>query len=245
MYNFFVENNAVNGVYLIDGNNLNHLKNVLRMKVGDEIIISTNGASSLCKITEISDNNCLAEVLEENYLNTELPVEIHLFQGLPKSDKLELIIQKAVELGVSAIIPTEMHRSIVKIEPKKEQKKVERWQAISESAAKQSKRNLIPQVKTPLSLKQAVKTLEEYTHVLVPYENALGMQATKNALSELKRGDKVAVFIGPEGGFEDFEIELLKQSGAKTLSLGKRILRTETASITTLSMLMLYIDTNL
>ncbi len=245
MYNFFVETKHDNGIYTLNGSDYNHLKNVLRMKVGDEVIVSYNGKSDLCIIKEFLLDTCVLSVKEENYINSELPIYISLYQGLPKVDKLELIIQKAVELGVSAIIPTEMHRSIVKIEPKKEQKKVERWQAISESAAKQSKRNIIPEVKTPLSLKQAVKNLDSYNHVLVPYENFNGMQATEETLSCLRPGDKVAVFIGPEGGFEDFEIELLKQAGAKTISLGKRILRTETAAITTLSMLMLHAETKL
>ena len=245
MYNFFAQNGKVNGEYLITGGDFNHIKNVLRMREGDNLLVSFNGVSDLCRIKSFLVDTAVCEVVEENCVSSELPITIHLFQGLPKADKLELIIQKAVELGVNEITPTEMHRSIVRIDAKKEDKKVLRWQAICESAAKQSKRNVIPKINAPKTLKQTLNLLKDYNHVLVPYESLYGMEPTKNSLSKIKKGDKIALFIGPEGGFENSEIELLKGASAETISLGKRILRTETASITALSMLMLYAELNI
>ena len=208
-------------------------------------MLSYDKTSSLAKISQITDEIIVCDIVNENYANTELPVNIHLFQGLPKSDKLELIIQKAVELGVSTITPVEMSRSIVKIEDKKKKSKLERFQAISESAAKQSKRTIIPEVLDIIPFKLALEKALNYEHVLVPYENEKGMIETDNALKSIKAGENVAIFIGPEGGFSDDEIALAKEKGGKIISLGKRILRTETAAITALSMIMLHAEINL
>ena len=183
--------------------------------------------------------------MERNFQDTSLPIEIYLLQGLPKADKLELIIQKTVELGVHAIVPVEMKRSIVKIEEKKKESKTQRWQAISESASKQSKRTIIPTVHTPMTFDKALEFAKSLDLLLVPYESKNGMQDTVDALNQIKSGMKVGVLIGPEGGFEDSEIEKSLSIGAKVISLGKRILRTETASITTLAMLMLHCETRL
>lgn len=246
MFNFFVsENFRTDDSYYISGADYNHIKNVLRMKEGDTFLVSENGISNLCKIMAFENENVVARIIEENYQSTELPVKIHLFQGLPKSDKLELIIQKTAELGVFSITPTEMNRSIVKIEDKKKKNKIERWQAISESAAKQSKRNIIPEIRNIVSFKEALKEASLYDLILVPFESEKGMESTKNALNEIKAGMDIAVFIGPEGGFDDKEIETAKEQGAKILSLGKRILRTETAAITAVSLLMLHTEMNL
>lgn len=246
MYNFFVDKSNVNNTTaVISGNDFNHIKNVLRMRVGDEFLISVDGVSSLCKLSAFENDSVIAEIIAENYLDTKLPIEIYLFQGLPKSDKMELIIQKAVELGVSKIIPVEMKRCVVKLDGKNKVSKVSRWQLIAESAAKQSKRNEIPRVLDVLTYNQALEMAKELDLFIVPYENKNGMQSTLSALKEIKKGYKVGVLIGPEGGFEDSEAKLSESFGGKLISLGKRILRAETASITALSMLMLYAEMNI
>ena len=245
MYNFFVEGGMENdGVFRITGADHNHIKNVLRMREGDTFLVSCEGKSHLCSLCGVDEEAALAEIIEEDYQDTELPVQIYLFQGLPKGDKLELIIQKAVELGACGIIPVEMNRSVVKLDEKKKKSKQERWQAIAESAAKQSKRNIIPTVSEAVSYKNAMKLASEMDVFLVPYENERGMAATAEALSKIKGGCKVGVLIGPEGGFDDSEISAAKENGGDIVSLGKRILRAETAAITALSMCMLYIEMN-
>ena len=246
MYNFFVEESDRNGdLFAISGSDCNHIKNVLRMRVGDSLLVSSNRISHLCEITAIDDNSVLVKVTEENYKSTNLPIKIHLFQGLPKSDKMELIIQKCVELGVEEIIPVEMNRCVSKLDNKKKLSKVSRWQSISESAAKQSKRNSIPKISEVLSFKAAMNYAESLDIMLIPYENAEGMSATKRALSEVKSGMSVGIFIGPEGGFDENEINSATAAGGKSISLGKRILRTETAAITAVSMCMLYAEMEL
>ncbi len=243
MFNFFTnEDNRQGNTFHLTGSDCNHIKNVLRMKNGDNFLISCDGKSHLCSLTECEQDFAVAEIIQEDFQNTELPVNIYLFQGLPKSDKMELIIQKAVELGVHRIIPVEMNRCIVKLEGKKATSKTARWQAISESAAKQSKRNLIPLVETPVSYSEAIKKAAELDLILVPYEDEKGMSATKDALSLIKKDSSVGIFIGPEGGFEKTEIEKALSSGGKIISLGKRILRTETAAITAVGMCMLHIE---
>ncbi len=240
MFNFFVDdNNRVGDRYFISGGDYNHIKNVLRMKVGDTFLISDGGTGNLCEIENISGDTITAKVIEENYKNAELPIKIYLFQGLPKSDKMELIIQKAVELGAYEIIPTEMKRCVVRLDEKKKKTKVARWQAISESAAKQSKRSIIPHVHEVMRYKEALAYANELDTVLVPYENERGMAATKEALKEIKSGSSVGIFIGSEGGFEREEIEDAQKCGMKLISLGERILRTETAAITAVAMCML------
>lgn len=243
MYNFFVNDDCRQGDrYVITGADHNHIKNVLRMKVGDTILISANGKSNLCEIEIIDNDEIVAPIIEEDYQNTELPLQIHLFQGLPKSDKMELIIQKAVELGVYSITPIEMKRCIVKLDDKKKKSKQTRWQAISESAAKQSKRNTIPEINETVSYKAALNAAKELDLLLVPYENEDGILSTKEALAELKEAKSVGIIIGPEGGFDDAEIEAAKDAGGRIISLGKRILRTETAAITAVGMCMLYTE---
>lgn len=245
MYNFFVNETEKQGnCFIITESDFNHISNVLRMKTGDEILVSCNGQASLCTI-EIFSDYVKAEIIEEDYHNTNLPVKIHLFQGLPKSDKMELIIQKAVELGVEEITPVEMNRCVVKIEEKKKKSKKERWQLIAESAAKQSKRVVIPKVNDIISYKQFLEKSEELSVLLVPYENKEGMKATKEALKEIKSGDTVGIIIGPEGGFDEKEIDLVTGKNGKTISLGSRILRTETAAIASVTMCMLYAEMEL
>ncbi len=245
MFNFFADKNSRQGdFYYISGSDFNHIKNVLRMKTGETFLVSDNGESHLCEISSFEGETAVAKIIEENYQNTELPVRIYLFQGLPKSDKMELIIQKCVELGVYAIIPTEMSRCVVKLEDKKKKSKVDRWQSISESAAKQSKRNIIPEIMNVMSYKEALTFAEKLDMILVPYESENGMQGTKETLSKIRNGMNVGIFIGSEGGFDEKEITLAKEKGAEIISLGKRILRTETAAITSVAMCMLHIEMN-
>lgn len=246
MYNFFVdESQKLNDKYVITGTDFNHIKNVLRMNVGDTFLVSDNGVSNLCEIEIFENESVVAKILEENYNDTSLPVSIYLFQGLPKGDKMELIIQKTVELGVEGIIPVEMNRCVVKLDDKKKKSKVSRWQSISESAAKQSKCNRIPEISDVLTYKQALAKAKDLDLLLVPYESKNGMEDTKEALSQIKSGMSVGILIGPEGGFDEKEIEQAFEIGGKVISLGKRILRTETAAITSVSMCMLYAEMNL
>lgn len=246
MYNFFVdEREFLSNTPTLSGTDFNHIKNVLRLVEGDKFALSFGGRSNLCEITGFLPDAVCLKVVEHDFMDTSLPIKICLFQGLPKQEKFELIIQKAVELGAEKIVPVQMKRSIVKIDENKKKAKRERWNAISESAAKQCKRQFVPIVTEPLDIADAVSYAETFTHVLIPYECENKMSSTKDALSLIRSGDSVAIFIGPEGGFDDKEIQSLKDKGAKTVSLGKRVLRTETASIAALSMLMLYAEMNL
>ena len=245
MFNFFVDENKRQGnCYIITDADYNHIKNVLRMAEGEKLLVSVGGKSDLCEIERFEPDAVTVKILAENYNDTELKTKIYLFQGLPKSDKMELIIQKSVELGVAGIIPVEMSRSVVKLDGKKKVSKQSRWQSIAESAAKQSKRNIIPKVFDVVNLKQALDMASEYDMLIVPYECKAGMVATKNAINQLKSCKSVGILIGPEGGFEPKEIELAERNGGKIISLGKRILRTETAAITAVGMCMLALETD-
>ena len=245
MFNFFADASIKhNNCYYISGSDFNHIKNVLRMKVGDEILVSCDGESDLCVLREFSCDTVIAEIIKDNFQDTELPVKIYLFEGLPKSDKMELIIQKCVELGVYAVVPTEMSRCVVKLDEKKKKSKLSRWQSISESAAKQSKRNTVPEIMNVMSYKEALLFAEKLDLFLVPYESKNGMTDTVSALKEIKNGMSVGILVGPEGGFEEKEVEEALSAGAKVISLGKRILRTETAAITAVGMCMLYSEIN-
>ncbi|MBE6809513.1 MAG: 16S rRNA (uracil(1498)-N(3))-methyltransferase [Ruminococcaceae bacterium] len=246
MYNFFVNaDNKKENRYFIMGDDYKHIKNVLRMTVGEQFLVSCNDISDLCEIESFESDTVVVKIIEKNYQSTNLPIKIHLFQGLPKSDKLELIIQKAVELGVTTVTPVSMKRSIVKIDDKKKKSKQERWQAIATAAAKQSKRTSVPEVCDIISYKEFIERAKDLDLLLVPYECAEGMSATKTALSEIKNGMNVGIIIGPEGGFEEKEVDTALSIGGKVISLGSRILRTETAAITSIAMCMLYSEMEL
>ncbi len=241
MYHFFIDSAAVGGNKVkITGKDFNHIAHVLRMKEGEELSVSESGTVTeyRCKIAAFEEDAVILDVLSTYENDTELPAKITLFQGLPKADKMELIIQKAVELGVTDIVPVEMARSVVKLDDKKGAAKTARWQGIAEAAAKQSKRGIIPNVGTPISYKEALKLAADYDELWVPYENAEGFSYTKKLISEFAAGESVAIIIGPEGGFEPSEIENAKDAGGKIISLGKRILRTETAGLVILSLIM-------
>ena len=247
MYNFFIESDGVfaDG-YKITGKDYNHVKNVLRMKTGEDLLVTYGGKSNLCCITDITESEIVVKIIKQDYQCTELPISVTLFQGIAKGEKMELVIQKAVELGASEIVPVEMKRCVAKIEKNKVKQKTERFNLISESASKQSKRNVIPKVLEPMSFNTALDYAKNFDIFIVPYECADGMTATLNALKEIKRSYKIGVLIGAEGGFDDSEIEKAKAlPNARIISLGKRILRTETASITALSAIMLYAETNI
>ena len=240
MYNFFVERDQFyNHTVDIKDENFNHIKNVLRMKIDDELIVSCKetGNSFLCKISEIGENKIVCKIVEERE-STEPAVEVSLFQGIPKSDKMELIIQKNVEIGINKIYPVEMKFCIGKI---KDNKKITRWQTIAEAAAKQSKRNIIPTIENSISFKEMTEVLKEYDLALVAYENEEKTNI-KEVLQQNPDAKKLAIIIGPEGGISKEEVENLVSNGAKEVSLGKRILRTETASISMLSMIMYQYD---
>lgn len=240
MYQFFVEPGQINEndkSVIITGADVNHIKNVLRMKVGEELAVSNgiDGREYRCGIVALGEDSveCELRFIKEDAV--ELPVKVTLFQGLPKADKMELIIQKAVELGVTEIVPVATKRCVVKLDDKKAASKVARWQSIAEAAAKQSKRGIIPQVLTVQSFKLALQQAAEMDVRLIPYELASGMEHTRELLGSLKQGQSVAVFIGPEGGFEESEIALAEENGVESITLGKRILRTETAGMTVLA----------
>ncbi len=243
MYHFFVEEKQVNGENAyISGSDVNHIVNVLRMKIGEELLISVKGDwDYLCKIEEIENDRVNLKVLE-SMEQRELPIKLTLLQGIPKSDKLEMIIQKAIELGVSEIIPVKTNRVVVKIDEKKTQAKVNRWNAIAESAAKQSKRSIIPKVLKPQTIDNALEIVKDYGVKLLPYENADGIKKTKDILNSLDSKNNIAVFIGPEGGFEEAEVKKSTDSGFEVITLGKRILRTETAGLALLSNIMIRLE---
>ncbi|MBQ2981708.1 MAG: 16S rRNA (uracil(1498)-N(3))-methyltransferase [Lachnospiraceae bacterium] len=244
MHHFFVSPDQIDERYVtITGGDVNHIKNVLRMKIDEELLIS-NGQDKdyYCKIESISDNEIKALILDEEFEGTELPTELYLFQGLPKSDKMELIIQKAVELGVKEIIPVATKRCVVKLDDKKEASKIKRWQAISESAAKQSRRTIIPEISSVMSFREAINRAKEFELGIIPYENFKDMTETKEVLNKVQKGIKIGIFIGPEGGFEESEIQYALENGIHPISLGKRILRTETAGLAILSVLMFQLE---
>ncbi|MDD6156472.1 MAG: 16S rRNA (uracil(1498)-N(3))-methyltransferase [Lachnospiraceae bacterium] len=239
MYQFFVEDEQVQAQekIMITGSDVNHIKNVLRMRAGERVRISdASGKAYFCHLEEVRDDAVVATIDQVDERGTELGNKIILFQGLPKGDKMELIIQKATELGISEIYPVAMKNCVVKLDDKKAQSKVTRWQTIAESAAKQSKRTVIPKVQMPVTWKKALDLASAMDVKLVPYENERGMEATRETIRGIKKGQTVAIFVGPEGGFSPEEIDLPEEY--KRISLGRRILRTETAGFATLSMLV-------
>ena len=241
MHRFFVEEPAMGADGItITGGDVNHIKNVLRMSVGDKICVinGQNNKEYYCEITALGSDTVDTRICEIRESDQELANEIVLFQGLPKSDKMELIIQKAVELGVHTIVPVSTDRTVVKLDAKKEANKRKRWMSISESAAKQSGRLRIPEVTQVVSFREALEMAGKMDVRLIPYELAEGMEKTREIMSGIQPGQSVAVFIGPEGGFESSEIEKAREIGVQSITLGKRILRTETAGLVTLAMLV-------
>lgn len=243
MSKFFIKSNQIsNNNIKIIGEDVNHIKNVLRLKIDDDIKIcdSETSINYICSINNISSNEINCSILKEVKDEVEGNVTLHIFQGLPKADKMELIIQKGTELGVSEFIPVSFKRCVVKLSGKDEDKKIERWNKISEVAAKQCGRDIIPVVNKINSIKNVCSKINDYDLVLVAYEGE-NNNYIKNELLTLKKEldkYKIAVIIGPEGGIDIEEVNLLKSSGAKVVSLGKRILRTETVALQVSSIIM-------
>lgn len=243
MRKFFVESNQIENKKIeIIGENVNHIKNVLRLDIGEKIKIcdKTNSINYISEITEITNRTVNCNILEIAENQAEGNVELHIFQGLPKADKMELIIQKGTELGVSEFIPVAFKRSIVKLSGKDETKKIDRWNKIAEVAAKQSGRDLVPKVRNVENIKNVCNEIKDYDIVLLAYELEEN-NYIKNELQKLKNTKesyKIAVIIGPEGGIEQEEVNILEANGAKVISLGKRILRTETVALQVSSIIM-------
>lgn len=247
MFQFFVDKTQVNeeaGLVFITGADVNHICHVLRMRVGEQFYVTDgeSGGKYLCALKEASEDQVTCDILRNIEESSELPCEITLYQGLPKADKMELIIQKAVELGVSRIVPVSTKRSIVKLDDKKAGAKISRWQGIAEAAAKQSKRDVIPQIGDVMTLKAALAEAADFEVSMMPYENAEGMAFTRKLLDEIRPGQRIAIFIGPEGGFDESEVEAALSQGTQPVTLGRRILRTETAGLAMLSMLVYVLE---
>lgn len=244
MYRFFVDKeNILEDSVVIEGQDVNHIKNVLRMKTGEEILVSDgNDREYRCSIEEISCDAVKAKIIDIDGPCRELPVKVYLFQGLPKGDKFETVIQKMVELGAYEIVPVTTKRAIVKLDEKKATNKVKRWNTIAESAAKQSKRGIIPKVADVCSFKQAVAKAEELDMIIIPYEEAENMEYTRQVIAQIKPGMTVGIFIGPEGGFAKEEVEEVLSKGGSSVTLGRRILRTETAGMAIMSVIMFALE---
>lgn len=244
MYRFFV---PVENVYekeiRITGDDINHIKNVLRMSEGEKVVVSCGqGTDYYCIIENIQETGITLRIKEMKPVSTELPVRIVLFQALPKLDKMELVIQKAIELGASEVVPVRSRRCVVKLEDKKEEKKLTRWRNIAESAAKQSGRGILPEIHSIMDFDKAMEYAKELDTVMIPYELCETMTESEETIKKAAGQRSVGIFIGPEGGFERSEIELATENGAVPISLGKRILRTETAGLAVLSVLMFLIE---
>ena len=243
MPRFFVKNEQIKGTTIeILGEDVKHIKNVLRKQIGDNIEICDQDTekSYICEIEKIGNESILTNIIEE-LQSYDDNIKVDIYQGLPKADKMELIIQKSIELGVNSIIPVAMKRCVVKIESKDESKKIARWQKIAESAAKQSGRSTIPEIRNIVNIEKIIQLIKEYDCVIVAYENEKN-NTIKRELLEIKEKVhdkvKIAVVIGPEGGLEEKDVELLKHNGAKIVTLGHRILRTETVALNVLSVIM-------
>lgn len=244
MHHFFVTPAQVDeSTIYIEGPDVNHMKNVLRMKYGEQLEVSDgNNLKYVCSVQAYEDDKAILDILEKKEADTELDSEIYLFQGLPKSDKMDLIVQKAVELGVSYVVPVSTKRAVVKLDEKKAAKKVDRWNTIAESAAKQAGRSKIPEVTQVMSFNEALKKSQELDVVLIPYELAEGMSEARKIIRNIGKGQSIGIFIGPEGGFDHDEVEKAVECGAKSITLGKRILRTETAGLAVLAILMFELE---
>ena len=249
MPKFFVKQNQIKeDKIIIEGQDVKHIQKVLRAKTGQELEIcnSDTGENFLCNINKFNENHILCDIKQKIEEETESNIKVTIFQGLPKADKIEYIIQKAVELGTYDITPVEMKRCVVKLDEKDKKKKIDRWQKISEVASKQSGRNIIPKINNVINIKELCENIKNYDIVLVAYENeknnTLKQQLQKfkeNIKSKLNKNEvKIGIVIGPEGGLELQDVEFLEKSGANIITLGNRILRTETVALNILSIIM-------
>lgn len=249
MHHFFVSKEEIGEEkILLRGENFHHLHKVLRGLIGEKILISDGeGVDYQCEIQSFSEDEAVLSICfrEEPH---ELPAKLILLQALPKGDKMEWIIQKAVELGISALIPLESKNTVMKLKEKKEEKKISRWQSIMDAAAKQSKRSILPKMENGMGWKEAFSYVKDCDFKLLPYENERGVVPTREILFKIEEAVKgkkdcsIALCIGPEGGFTKEEVEAAMAEGFLPISLGKRILRTETAAITALSLIMMQLE---
>lgn len=245
MYHFFVSEEQIGEKEIrITGGDVNHIRNVLRMRPGEQITVSSGADQKeyRCELAQIEEDCITAKIMWAEESGVELPSRICLFQGLPKGDKMEVVIQKAVELGACRIVPMTTKRTVVRLDAGKEESRRKRWNAVSESAAKQSKRLIVPEVTRVMTFAEAVQSAQNYEKRLIPYELAGGMERTRSLFGSICPGDSVAVFIGPEGGFDEQEIALARGAGIEPVTLGRRILRTETAGMAVLAVLMYLLE---
>ncbi|MDF2699589.1 MAG: rRNA ((1498)-N(3))-methyltransferase [Haloplasmataceae bacterium] len=245
MQRYFVDFNENEKYFKITGDDFHHIKNVMRMKINDEIYVSNQTVVFYAKISDIDADYVLCEILSQVKTNSELPIKISIAQGLPKADKFEFVIQKLTELGVSEIIPVLSERSIIKLDNKKEDKKLTRYNKIAKEAAEQSHRVKIPNITEIMSVKELIKYSENYKYKLFAYEasNETDLIYFKHVLKEIKTNENILVFIGPEGGISEKEVELFKNNEFRVISLGKRILRTETAPLYVASVISYELET--
>ncbi len=242
MHQFFVEDGQIGREFItITGSDVNHIKNVLRMHPGETIRVSGQEKDYFGKILELTDTFVQVGIVDGNAPSTELSGKVFLFQGIPKGNRMETVIEKAVELGVFEIIPVDMRYCVVKLDEKKAAAKVKRWRKLAEAAAKQSKRSRIPNVHPVMDFREAAAYASDCDICLVPYENESGMDTAREAFASIRPGSSISVMIGPEGGFAPEEIDLVRDT-MRLISLGRRILRTDTAGIAVLSMLMLTLE---
>ncbi len=248
MHQFFVDRSQIDVErrrVVITGSDVNHIRNVLRIKPGGELSVSDggDGREYRCGVVAFEEDAVVCEIRFIREDAVELPAKVHLFQALPKADKMEWIIQKNVELGVHEIIPVAAGRCVVKLDDKKQAAKLARWNAVARAAAEQSKRGTVPEVTPVLSFRQAVDKASRMDVRMIPYELAGGMEKTKSLIAGVRPGQEIAVMIGPEGGFEESEIEQALSAGIVPVTLGRRILRTETAGMTVMAWLMYQLET--
>lgn len=243
MRKFFVNSNQINdNQIIIVGEDVNHIKNVLRLAIGEKIKICDKDLSKnyVSTIDEVTNQEVRCTIVEEVEGEAEGNVELHIYQGLPKADKMELILQKGTELGVTRFIPVALKRCIVKLDGKDALKKIDRWQKITEVASKQSGRDIVPEVANIATINDICCNIKDFDLVMLAYE----LEENNYIKSELlkikgtKENYKIAIVIGPEGGIDEGEAIKLKEAGAKVVSLGKRILRTETVALQVSSIVM-------
>ncbi len=244
MNRFFSDEAFVDGEVVLSGENFKHINNVLRMRLGEKIEVFYQGEGFLCELVQIDKSSLTVKCLEKINASNELKTRINIFQGLPKKDKMELIIQKAVELGAASVFPVNMDRSIVKYDKKKTKNKMARWEKIAYSASEQSKRDVPVSVHEPNTLKALEAELKSADISLVLYENDEDFGSFKTFLQSIEKYDTINVIIGPEGGISEGELAYLKSIGARTMSLGRRTLRTETAGLAFLSCASVFLEDN-
>lgn len=240
MNRFFVEKEQLDiekNLLNIEGEDVKHIKDVLRLKSGESIEVSCEETLYICKIVNIQNSKIISEILDSHKGKNEAPIHLCLYQGLAKGQKMDLIIQKATEIGVREIYPVVTNRTVVKInDMKKENKKVDRWNKIALEAAKQCKRDVVPIVHNIISFEDVLNLFKNEKNILAPYEEEESIHI-KDIIHKFSDG-KINILIGPEGGFESEEIEKLKEIQSQIVSLGPRILRTETAGLVAMSILL-------